>query len=332
MTMDCDRVEELLPWLLNGTLENGERRQVLEHLRDCARCRQALADSRTAWETLAWHPPAAALVAHAAGTGSPGGEAEALAVEEHLAECPSCAAEMELVRTSRLLVEDEGEHIAILTPPGPRPRARSGSTPPAPSGLLPAVSPRRGTPAQAGRGWRQAALAASLVGLVALTGWFDSARHLRTLAERSASEGRAGEPDRHEPEHRQPGPPATAGAPAIESVTLMEEIHPSAQRFRGPDGPPPALALAQGPVTLPLRGSRRTSYAQYEIQVKDSKNGLVLALPVSKHQSEAGDDLDEFDINLPRRSLPPGDYVFHLFGRGAAGRTEELATYPLQVR
>jgi hypothetical protein len=112
----------------------------------------------------------------------------------------------------------------------------------------------------------------------------------------------------------------------------MEEIHPSEQRLRGPDGPPPALVLSKGPVTLPLRGSHRTSYARYEIQVKDSKNGLVLALPVSKRQSEAGDDLDEFDINLPRHSLPPGDYVFHLFGHDAAGHAERLATYQLQVQ
>jgi len=29
MTMNCDLAAELLPWLLNGTLEAGERRELL---------------------------------------------------------------------------------------------------------------------------------------------------------------------------------------------------------------------------------------------------------------------------------------------------------------
>jgi anti-sigma factor RsiW len=326
MTMDCDRVEELLPWLLNGTLEDGERRQALEHLPGCARCRQALADSRAAWEIFAWHPPAAALVAYAAdGAGAAGAAAETRAIEEHLAECPSCAAEMELVRTSRLLAEDGGERIAVLAPPGSGSTVRAIAAPLAPPGLTPPPSFRRGT-AAAGRGWRQTALAASLVGLVALTGWFESARQLRTLALRTGSESRAGEPDR-----RQPGSPATAGAPAIESVDLVSELRPSEQRLRGPDGRPPVLHLSEGPVTLPLRGSRSTSYARYEIEVTDASGNRVLALPVRKHPVEAGDDLDEFDILLPRGVLAPGDYRIRLSGRDAADHADPLATYRVRV-
>src|SRR5579864_6170862 len=67
MMMDCDLAIELLPWLLNGTLETGEREEVLAHLRSCASCREALADTRTAWEIFDWHPETAALVAHASG-------------------------------------------------------------------------------------------------------------------------------------------------------------------------------------------------------------------------------------------------------------------------
>ena len=34
--MTCDRATELLPWLLNGTLEPEERQEVLEHVSGCA--------------------------------------------------------------------------------------------------------------------------------------------------------------------------------------------------------------------------------------------------------------------------------------------------------
>ncbi len=232
--MECDRVEELLPWLLNGTLEAGERAQVLEHLRGCARCRQALQDTRMAWGIYAWHPPAEALVAYAGKTGadsdSPAagadaargagaplaagargqsdgvtapaldiggplapvlGEPETWSIEEHLAECPRCAAELELVRTSRLLAQDGEDgvpRVAILRPPAPpadRPAAASipASGPPA----VFSASRRQPTATPDGRAWRRAALAAGLVGLVALAGWLESVRHAHSLGERLAA-------------------------------------------------------------------------------------------------------------------------------------------------
>src|ERR1700688_3101546 len=131
MTMNCDLAAELLPWLLNGTLEADERRELIEHLRGCDACRAALADTQVAWDLFDWHPPAAALIAYAGavevgGSGAPAttGDASAGArsIEEHLAGCPKCAAELELVRTSRLLADPaEDGRIAIL----PAPRAQA---------------------------------------------------------------------------------------------------------------------------------------------------------------------------------------------------------------
>jgi Putative zinc-finger len=232
MTMNCDLAAELLPWLLNGTLAAGERRELIEHLRGCGACRAALADTQLAWDIFDWHPSAAALVAYAGaveagGSGATAGAAAAGergarlasgdatagagAIEEHLAGCPKCAAELELVRTSRLLADPaEDGRIAIL--PAPREEAARRQEVPAPAATastagaagapaVPAASATasvaappaatatwgRRDDAAARRAWQRSALAASVVGLLAATGWIESARHSRELERRLAA-------------------------------------------------------------------------------------------------------------------------------------------------
>src|SRR5438270_3679423 len=121
MKMNCNQAIELLPWLANGTLEAGERQEVRRHLAGCAACREALADTRTAWEIFDWHPPAAALIAQvqaeSAAAGAARGHASPAtdALADHLATCPSCAAELELLRTSRALADPAtDERVALL--------------------------------------------------------------------------------------------------------------------------------------------------------------------------------------------------------------------------
>ncbi|HYX23850.1 MAG TPA: hypothetical protein VFC23_06835, partial [Thermoanaerobaculia bacterium] len=98
------------------------------------------------------HVPAADVVALAWGE-RPSGIAPALA-EEHLAACAECAAELELARMSRRLEEED--NVAVF----------------------PAARPQR-VPSRAYRGWRAAAIAASLAGLIAVGGWLQSARQPR---------------------------------------------------------------------------------------------------------------------------------------------------------
>lgn len=152
--MTCDDAIELLPWWVNGTLEEGESREVRRHLQECERCREALAETREAWEIFGQHLPSEALVAIAYGE-PPAGIDPAVA-ERHLASCPDCAAGLELARTSRRLEEDD--RIAVF----PAPRTRE----------------ERGAP----RSWRAAALAAGLAGLVAAGGWLQSSREVRRLS------------------------------------------------------------------------------------------------------------------------------------------------------
>ena len=65
--MTCDEAIEHLPWLLNGTLEPEEQRQVREHLAGCAACSAALAETRAAGRIFAQHLPTESLVAYAGG-------------------------------------------------------------------------------------------------------------------------------------------------------------------------------------------------------------------------------------------------------------------------
>jgi hypothetical protein len=229
MTMECDQAIELLPWLANGTLDAGERQAVLDHLRGCAACRTALADTRAALPILDWHPSPDELIALAqaeplsnlpsqpapaatsAGpqadarvAGDAGGTRDAVDagdpwladIAAHVAGCPRCAAEMELVRASRRLAEaapEDFERLAFLPQQAP---ARPAGDQPRPSAApeaapeiapQPAASARRGGAAAERRAWRRQAVAAGLVGLVALTGWFESSRHARSLEERLAT-------------------------------------------------------------------------------------------------------------------------------------------------
>ena len=241
--MDCNLATELLPWLLNGTLEAGERLQVLGHLRSCGSCRAALADTRTAWEIFDWHPEPAALVAYVerhegdardagdagtAGDAGDGGNAvdeiDPAGIGEHLASCPRCAAELELVRTSRLLAdpaapEDLGR-IAIM-PARRQEAAGSGkaATPGAPAApARPPSFPAGRDEEAARRAWRRSALAASLIGLLTATGWFASARQAHDLERRlaAASASPAASAGQAAPAARaaQPSPAARAARPS----------------------------------------------------------------------------------------------------------------------
>jgi hypothetical protein len=235
MTMNCDQATELLPWLVNDTLEAGERQQVLQHVAGCARCRAALADTRTVWRIFDWHPSAAELIAYT--TQSEGGavaaSVHARGVEEHLAACPACAAELELVRAGRLLSDPAAdERIALL--------------------------PRRRDDAAARRTWRRSALAASVVGVLALSGWFESSRHARSLEERLAatSAARGATPV-------SPTAAASSSAPAPSTGARSDR----GMARPGPGGTPPPLAAAS---EAELR--RRADEAQAKLEALAREN------------------------------------------------------------
>lgn len=145
---DCAWIEERLPWYAHGGLDADERRQVDGHLADCERCRTALADTREASALFATHLPVETVVAY--GSGAAIDEVPRELIEAHLARCPVCREEVELVRA--------GSHEAP---------AVAGQAPPQPARL---ASPRSLA------AWRGLALVASLVAVAGLGLWQSSLR------------------------------------------------------------------------------------------------------------------------------------------------------------
>lgn len=153
--MDCTHATEVLPWFLNGTLGAEERRAVEEHLESCEDCRRELADTRFAGDVFRRHLPAEALVD--LGFGRTPADLDAAALEAHLATCPKCSAELEMVRESAASASQDDraalsrpEEARVLPFEPPRQEARR------PRGALPL--------------WSRAALAAGIAG-VAAAGW-----------------------------------------------------------------------------------------------------------------------------------------------------------------
>ncbi len=161
--MICDEVVQRLPWFLNGSLGPEERSEIRGHLADCAACRAALAETRIGYRIFSAHVPSEALVDYAWDR-TPEGLDSGL-VERHLEDCPECAAELELIRTSRRLAEEPD--VVLL-----RPRQRPAT----------AVAPPRFY-----RAWQATALAATLGGVVAFSAWTNSERQRDRLGLEVAS-------------------------------------------------------------------------------------------------------------------------------------------------
>jgi hypothetical protein len=148
--MTCETSIELLPWLLNGTLEQPEKDQLVQHLAGCERCRTALAESRDTYRLFTTHVGSEDLVAY---VWDQPATLAAEVIERHLAGCAPCAAEAELARMSRRLEED-----ANVVP-----------------------FPTRQVVKRPALVWRTAALAASVLLVVSATGWWQSAQTSRSL-------------------------------------------------------------------------------------------------------------------------------------------------------
>jgi hypothetical protein len=247
--MDCARAVELLPWLLNGSLEVTERDALQRHLEACASCHRELTSTARAGRAFGQHPLAETLVDYALGQPIAGGSRTAL--EEHLAVCDTCREELDLVRSD-------------------------GQT-----GALPSSLPSESRPGAAGwQGWRPLALAASLAALLAGSGL------VFELAQRDVRSG-APEvnltviellPDRHRT--RGAGDPVAGLDPARSTaIVLITDLAESFDDYRvrmieadgalhwestglepGPDGDftllLPIASLPAGAVRLELEGLR----------------------------------------------------------------------------
>ncbi len=87
--MTCESITDHLAFLLNGSLADVERAEVLEHLRGCDGCRQVLREVAFVWIASDAHPPAEYLVDYAHGDHLEAFPRDLL--EQHLATCDGCA-------------------------------------------------------------------------------------------------------------------------------------------------------------------------------------------------------------------------------------------------
>jgi len=328
--MTCEHAIEHLPWLVNGSLEAGERDEVWHHLETCESCRRALEETREAWSVFAQHLPSQNLVALA------WGEPPSEAVQEHLATCPQCAAELELARMSRRLEEED--NVA----------------------LFPAARPPRETGREY-RGWRAAAIAASLVGLIAAGGWFEARRQpVQVAAVPSARVPAAAQPqakpgggetqgeiaalqqkvkdlsayvDGLEGQVRQAQeqvaqraePSALTASPWLSSVVSPTDV------VRGETGNeeivnvPAKVSLA----VLPLRAMRP------EAGVHDGHEIVILAengKPVATKRAQ-WDPNGWYLLALTRGELKPGAYTLQVYGTAGGKRDPEPdGTYKIRVQ
>ncbi len=310
--MDCAHVEELLPWLLNGTLPAVESAGVREHLARCAACREARAETAWVADLAAHHVPAGGLLDLAAGVRLPA--EERVEIEAHLASCAACAAELELVRQSWVELEAPetvpaklpGGRSELARPDlafGPRPRPKSD--------------------------WRTLALAASLAGMI-LGGFGFWQMRLQAAGEQARQAAEVERSRRAADEARRGRATAEAQVARLQEPQLnagFAELMPVELVLRGAATPLPVLAVpAAGRITLllaaPPAGPEK---GEYGVELRDAQGRVVWAARGLERQA-----LGEFSLSLPAELLPEGPAEIRLFPPDESEAAS--ARYRFQVR
>jgi anti-sigma factor RsiW len=340
--MNCNEAIELLPWLLNGTVGEGERREVRQHLETCESCREALAGTGEAWTIFSQHLPSETLVALAYGE-APEGIDAALA-ERHLASCPECATELELARTSRRLELEEPGKIALFPGPKPRPVSDTGY-----------------------KTWRAAALAASVAGLLVAGGWFQSSQEVRRLSTEVAAKpapapAPAERPDPDVPRYRggDPGEEQVAKLKTelnqalqtqeelekrmAEAASQMAELQKAP---RGLDEPrlntwngelglvdvvrgdeDDEIVIPAGVLATPiLPAEKEATSPNRDIEILDAAGKIVWGSSGLRRSS----DTPDYTLTLPPGFLKPGRYTIQLYSTEGGKRTPR-ETYKIRVQ
>lgn len=315
--MDCAAVEELLPWLLNGSLEAAEAKAVKAHLAWCSACQEAAAETAWVGELSAQHVPSRWLVDLAAGAPLSAGERELL--ETHLETCAACREELALVRTSWSALGEaaEADRAAPTAPPWlgrVRPPAfsaprRRGALALAAAATIAAV----GLGAWGFRQWNEAVESRSLVS-------GERVRHaaeVERLEEAAAGAQRA----RQEAEARL----AELRAPRLNPRVM--ELMPTELVLRGASSELPVItAPPGGRVTLLLYAApNRPTSRDYGVELRDAQ-GKVVWSRRGLVQQPGGD----FSLDLPVDLLPDGEAELRVLP--PAGGDAPFARYRFLVR
>lgn len=356
--MDCDRTRELLPWLLNDTLEEPERSAIRDHLASCEGCRAEATETRVASRIFAAHLPAAEVVAFAF---DEPGELDRDLVASHLASCELCAEELELALESRRLAEaDEVEEAGDDT--GREARPAAGGAPGSTAPVVPFRRPERGGTAPrrtAAAAWITA-LAAALIAVVGLGGWFNARQTSSDLADRLAAERRAAEAARGELTEleRRSAELAAQQAAARDQIARLEaQIGGGGTAPSAPPEPPPRTLLnvliADAFPAMVVRSESTDATREIaRIAIPPGTEQVVLILNSQGEgrgpfdlavvdaggrviEREAGLERDadgNFNVALPAAALPAGSYRFEIRRPGSATAVESFAVEVRRAR
>jgi hypothetical protein len=315
---DCEHIAELLPWLLNGTLDEAERRQARQHLAQCPQCQQGLDETALALAVHRQHAPAEALVDYAFDRPAAGIEPELL--RQHLDFCRECAELVEMARASRRWAE----------------RQEANAIPPA---------------AEEKRRWREwlwprLALATCLAGAVAFGAglwmlWQSRNEQARLIAQQQEMRERVTSLEAENQQLRQDQ------AQQQEASRELAELQARVKELAGPQLNPPMFDLypreltrradqsgineIAAPrdakfVTLILISQSQTASRDASLEIVNAQ-GVVVWRADGLTRHPTGD----YTISLPAEFLPPGRYTLNLYDQGK-GRRAAIASFALRLR
>lgn len=324
--MDCQHVTEILPWLMNGSLDAAEREAARAHLSRCEQCRRELQETAFAGAVFQQHAPEEALLDYAFNRPSPDFDREV--IERHLAECEQCAAELEMLEESRRLLDAEDNVIAFK----PKPRAKEN---------IPEAALMR----RPARLWAYGAIAASVIGFVALTGWWWNWRQARDLNERQIAMSRrvAGlEAENQQLRQTQPQSASQLEQANREIASLKSQVEelsspqinipvlevlPQEMTERGERDRVNQLQIPRGSraVTLILNSQSAVESKSYSLEILDARRNVVWSRQgLTRHST------GDYTVSVPAELLPPGNYTFNVYGRMNGG-SQKVESYRIQI-
>ena len=316
--MDCERVNEFLPWFLNGSLGASDRHAVSEHLAQCNKCRKELQQAAFTGAVHQQHISEQMLVDYAYDQLSKPSDIEL--VDQHLAFCTDCSEQLALVNESRQLM-DADENVVSFHEQAP-------------------LHDRRAL-----RGWQYGAIAAAIVGIIALGALWRSSRQVGNMNEQQVALNRRIETLETDNERLR-----RAGLQPIEQLEqAKKEIEDLKTRMKDISAPQANIPVIEiFPQELAVRGStqpiqqvqipRDTKSLTLILNAQALYQGKNLTLEIldsAKNVVWQKDGLvrhntSDYTLNIPADLLSTGNYTLNVYGTDGKQR-RKIETYRIKV-
>jgi hypothetical protein len=316
--MDCERVNEILPWFLNGSLDASERHAAVEHLAQCNNCRKELQQAAFAGAVHQQHISEQILVDYAYDQLSQPSDVEI--VDQHLAFCNDCSEQLGLVNESRQLM-DADENVVSFHQQAPLQETRSL------------------------RGWQYAAMAAGIVGIIALGALWRSSRQVGNMNEQQVALNRRIEALETDNERLR-----RAGLQPIEQLEqAKKEIEDLKTRMKDISAPQANIPVIEiFPQELAERGSTQPIQ---QVQIPRDTKSLTLILNsqaiyggknltleildsvgnvVWQQDGFVRHKTSDYTLNIPADLLSTGNYTLNVYGTAGKNR-RKIETYRIKV-